>query len=80
MTVPLAVAEDLRYPITDDEQLTVVARVPLSVPAPVVPGQVIGEVCAYLEGEEVAKVDLMAAAPSAKREIPSAAPWWNKAF
>lgn len=80
VTVPLAVAEDLRYPITDDEQLTVVARVPLSVPAPVVPGQVIGEVCAYLEGEEVAKVDLMAAAPSAKREIPSAAPWWNKAF
>ena len=80
VTVPLAVAEDLRYPITDDEQLTVVARVPLSVPAPVVPGQVIGEVCAYLEGEEVVKVDLMAAAPSAKREIPSAAPWWNKAF
>jgi D-alanyl-D-alanine carboxypeptidase len=80
VTVPLAAAEDLRYPITDDEQLTVVARVPLSVPAPVVPGQVIGEVCAYLEGEEVAKVDLMAAAPSAKREIPSAVPWWNKAF
>ena len=80
VTVPLAVAEDLRYPITDDEQLTVVARVPLSVPAPVVPGQVIGEVCAYLEGEEVAKVDLMAAAPSAKRDIPSAAPWWNKSF
>ena len=76
----MAVAEDLRYPITDDEQLTVVARVPLSVPAPVVPGQVIGEVCAYLEGEEVAKVDLMAAAPSANRDIPSAAPWWNKAF
>ncbi len=80
VTVPLAAAEDLRYPITDDEQLTVVARVPLSVSAPVVPGQVIGEVCAYLEGEEVAKVDLMAAAPSARREIPSAAPWWNKAF
>ncbi len=80
VTVPLAAAEDLRYPITDDEQLTVVARVPLSVPAPVVPGQVIGEVCAYLEGEEVAKVDLMAAAPSARREIPSAVPWWNKAF
>ncbi len=80
-SVPLAAADDLRYPLTEEEKLTVVARVPLSVQAPVVPGQVIGEVCAYLEGEEVARVDLMAAAPSAKREMQKpAVPWWEKAF
>lgn len=81
LSVPLAAADDLCYPLTGDEKLTVVARVPLTVQAPVVPGQVIGEVCAYLEGEEVAKVDLMAAAPSAKKETPLApVHWWDKAF
>lgn len=80
-TVPLAAEEDLCYPLTGDEKLKVVARVPLSISAPVVPGQVVGEVCAYLEGEEVAKVGLMAAAPSARKEsLPSAAHWWDKAF
>lgn len=80
VSVPLAAAADLCYPLTGDEKLTVVARVPLSVPAPVMPGQAIGEVCAYLEGEEVAKVELMAAAPSAKREsLPAPAHWWERA-
>ncbi len=81
VSVPLAAAEDLRYPLAEGEKLTVVARVPLSVSAPVVPGQTVGEVCAYLEGEEVAKVELMAAAPSAKKE--EKAPlvhWWDRAF
>ena len=45
-----------------------VARAPVSVPAPVVPGQVIGQVCAYLDGVEVAAADMVAAAPSARRE------------
>lgn len=81
ISVPLAAAEDLCYPLTGDEELTVVARAPLFIQAPVVPGQVVGEVCAYLEGEEVAKVDLMAAAPSAKKEAQlPAAPWWDRAF
>ncbi|MBD5154848.1 MAG: D-alanyl-D-alanine carboxypeptidase [Oscillibacter sp.] len=81
ISVPLAAVEDLCYPLTGDEKLTVVARVPLSVPAPVVPGQIVGEVCAYLEGEEVAKVDLMATAPSAKKEVlPPAKHWWERAF
>lgn len=80
VSVPLAAAADLCYPLTGDEKLTVVARVPLSVSAPVVPGQAIGEVCAYLEGEEVAKVELMATAPSAKREsLPAPAHWWERA-
>lgn len=81
VSVPLAAADNLRYPLTADEKLTVVARVPLSVPAPVLPGQVIGEVCAYLEGEEVAAVDLLATAPSAKNERPKpASHWWDRAF
>lgn len=66
--VPLMAAEDLSYPLTGDESLTVVARAPVSVPAPVVPGQVIGQVCAYLDGVEVAAADMVAAAPSARRE------------
>lgn len=66
--IPLMAAEDLSYPLTGDESLTVVARAPVSVPAPVVPGQVIGQVCAYLDGVEVAAADMVAAAPSARRE------------
>lgn len=65
--VPLMAAEDLSYPLTGDETLTLVARAPVSVPAPVVPGQVIGQVCAYLDGVEVAAADMIAAAPSACR-------------
>lgn len=81
VSVPLAAAEDLCYPLTGEEKLKVVARVPLSVAAPVVPGQVIGEVCAYLEDQEVARVDLAAAAPSAKKErVPAPSSWWDKAF
>lgn len=81
VSVPLAAAEDLCYPLTEEESLKVVARVPLSIPAPVVPGQVVGEVCAYLEEQEVAKVDLVAVAPSAKKErVPAPSSWWDKAF
>lgn len=81
LSIPLAASEDLCYPLTGDETLKVVARVPVSVAAPVVPGQVLGEVCAYLQDEEVAKVDLVAAAPSAKKEeTKKAASWWDKAF
>ncbi len=68
VSVPLAAAGDLRCPLTEDEHLTLVARAPVSVAAPVVPGQVIGEVCAYLDGMEVASVDLVAAAPAARTE------------
>lgn len=66
--VMLAPAEDLRYPVTGEEQLTVVARAPAWVAAPVVPGQEIGRVCAYLDGEEVAQVPLVAAGHAAAVE------------
>lgn len=78
VSIPLAASEELRYPLTGEESLKVVARVPLSIPAPVVPGQAVGEVCAYLEDQEVAKVDLVAAAPSAEKEQPAAPKtWWG---
>lgn len=81
VSVPLAASADLCYPLTGEESLRVVARVPLSIPAPVVPGQVVGEVCAYLEDQEVARVDLAAVAPSAKKErVPAPSSWWDKAF
>ena len=67
--VPLMADRDLRYPLMGDERLTVVAETPVSVPAPVVPGQVIGTARAYLDGEEVASVPLVAAAPSARVEF-----------
>ncbi|MDE7011586.1 MAG: D-alanyl-D-alanine carboxypeptidase [Oscillospiraceae bacterium] len=67
--VPLMADRDLRYPLMGDERLTVVAETPVSVPAPVVPGQVIGTARAYLDGEEVASVPLTAAAPSARVEF-----------
>lgn len=81
-SIPLMAAEDLRYPLTGDEKLTVVARTPLSIPAPVIPGQPVGEVCAYLEGEAVARVELVAAAPSAMRvqEDAGAPGWWSRVF
>ena len=63
--MPLAAADSLCYPLTGEECLTVAAHTPVSIEAPVVPGQVIGEACAYLDGIEVARVDLVAAAPSA---------------
>lgn len=81
VSIPLAASEDLSYPLTGEESLKVVARVPLSIPAPVVPGQAVGEVCAYLEDQEVARVELVAAAPSAKKErVPAPSSWWDKVF
>ena len=66
--IALAAAEDLGYPVCGEEKLTLKAESPLAVDAPVVPGQVLGRAYAYLDGEEVASVDLVAAEPSAARE------------
>lgn len=79
-SVPLAASRDLEYPLAEGETLKVVARVPVSVAAPVVPGQTLGEVCAYLDGEEVASVELIAAAPSARKEKPPAPRMWWDSF
>lgn len=67
-TIPLVAAEDLRYPLAEGERLTVTARVPISVSSPVVPGEALGELCAYLDDIEVARVDLVAVMPSARQE------------
>ena len=64
-TVTLAAKENLRYPVADGERLTVEVCVPVSVAAPVVPGEVVGEAVVRLDGEAVASVDLIAAEPSA---------------
>lgn len=65
--IPLIAAADLSCPLTEGESLTIVARAPLLVEPPVVPGQVIGEAAAYLDGEKVAAVPMIAAAPSVRR-------------
>ncbi|MBR3705169.1 MAG: D-alanyl-D-alanine carboxypeptidase [Oscillospiraceae bacterium] len=59
-SVMLAAAHDLAYPIKDGEKLTVKIIAPTSVNAPISAGQVLGTVCAYLDGMEVATVDLVA--------------------
>lgn len=74
-TIPLAVDADLRYPLTGKETLFVKIKVPYSVAAPVVPGQVVGTAAAYLEGVNVAEVNLIAAAPSAKAEEKEESLW-----
>lgn len=79
-TVPLAAAENLCYPLMGEERLTVAVHTPLSIDAPVIPGQVIGKVCAYLDGVAVAEVDLVAFAPSAVLEPEAENPGWFKNF
>ncbi|MBR2895009.1 MAG: D-alanyl-D-alanine carboxypeptidase [Oscillospiraceae bacterium] len=68
-TIALMTERSLSYPLTGDEHLSVTIQVPVSVAAPIVPGQVIGSVCAVLDGEEVASVDLVAAEPVARIEL-----------
>ena len=67
-TVSLMTERSLSYPLTVNEQLSVTIKVPVSVAAPIVPGQVVGKVCASLEGKEVASVDLIAVEPVAQTE------------
>ena len=80
-TVTLAAKEDLRYPIADGERLTVEVCVPVSVAAPVVPGEVMGEAVVRLDGEAVAFVDLIAAEPSAMDgEGEEGTSFWERLF
>lgn len=58
--VMLAAQRALSYPVTGEEKLTVKVTAPTSVAAPITAGQVLGTVSAYLNGEEVASVDLVA--------------------
>lgn len=81
-SVPLAADGDLACPLTGEEALRVVARMPVSIPAPVLPGQRVGEAVAYLDGQEMARVDLIAAAPAARLEqtSPEERSFWDKLF
>lgn len=72
--VPLILAEDLAYPLKTGEKLTVKLSLPVMVQAPVVPGQTVGTARLFLDGEEVAAVELLAGAHAAKAAEESAAP------
>lgn len=69
--VKLMADGSLSYPVTEGEELSIRVKYPVSVAAPVVPGQVVGSVYAYLDGTEVAKVDLVAAEAVAMTETTS---------
>ena len=58
------------YPVAAEERLTLQIKVPVSVHAPVIPGQVIGTAVAYLDGVAVDSVDLLAAEAVAVKEVP----------
>lgn len=66
--VPLILERDLAYPLTGEETVSLTVEAPLAVPAPIVPGQVIGRACICVDGEVGIAVDLVAAAASAERE------------
>lgn len=69
-SVLLAANSELSYPVTGEEKLTMTVVAPLSVTAPIVPGQVLGTAYAYLDGVEVASVELVAmeAVPQAETD------------
>lgn len=67
-SVPLILAEDLAYPVTGEEKITVSLETPLVVVAPIVPGQVLGKAFIRVDGAVVREVDLVASAAAAARE------------
>lgn len=58
--VMLVAARELAYPVKDGENLVVKVFTPTVVNAPIAVGDVLGTACAYLDGVEVASVDLVA--------------------
>ena len=56
----VAACRDLAYPLKEGENLFVQVKLPASVIAPVIPGQKIGSISAFLDGVEVMSVDLVA--------------------
>lgn len=78
--VMLAAARNLSYPVTGEEKLTVKVFVPTSVNAPISAGQVLGTVCAYLDGVEVASVDLVAMEAVASKPSEEQRGFWKKLF
>lgn len=60
--VPVAAAEDLRYPLTEGEKVTSKLILPESVRAPVRKGNLAGEMVFYLDGRELGRTYLVYAA------------------
>lgn len=60
--VSVVTASDVRYPLADHETPTVSIRLPARLKAPVKQGEVVGALVYSLDGEEIARTDLIAAA------------------
>lgn len=59
---PVEVARELRYPLAAEEQVAARVQLPPSLTAPVAQGQVVGSLTYYLNGEEIGRANLLAAA------------------
>lgn len=60
--VPVVTAAEVRYPLTDNETPTVRIRLPACLKAPVRQGEVVGALVYTLDGKEIGRTDLIAAA------------------
>lgn len=65
-SLKLAADRDISFPVKEGEKLSLQIRLPASVPAPVIPGQTVGTVSAFLDGTEVMTVDLVATEAAAR--------------
>ncbi len=68
--VSVVTASEVRYPLADDETPTVRIRLPACLKAPVKQGEVVGALVYSLNGEEIGRTDLIAAA-TAPRNAPA---------
>ncbi len=59
---PVEVAREVRYPLTAEEQVTARIQLAESLTAPVAQGPVVGSLTYYLNGEEIGRTSLLAAA------------------
>lgn len=78
--VPAVLSADLSCPVKEGEGMTVEVCLPQSVSAPVVPGQVLGTAAALVDGVEMARCELVAAAPSALRQEEPQLSLWERLF
>lgn len=69
-SVSVVTASEVRYPLSDGETPSVRIRLPARLKAPVRQGEVVGALVYFLNGEEIGRTDLIAAA-SAPRNAPA---------
>lgn len=60
--IPVTTASEVRYPLADGETPTVRIHLPTRLKAPVKQGEVVGALVYSLDGKEIARTDLLAAA------------------